>query len=116
MRLVILHEIVDRLAELGKTCFDWDKLLPLVQTNANQLLISSIAHLDRSANSTKLTQLGLPLPAIAPLIFTMPIIWICCDRWGQSLLFWSPLSDQNYQQAQRRYILAAASRRCLRRS
>ncbi len=88
-----LDSVIDRLATIGETCFDWDKLLPLVR--AQYIAKASFGKKDSS-------QKCRPLPGIAPRIA------IARDRafnfyyqdnldilvqLGAELVFWSPLTD-----------------------
>ncbi|AFY70193.1 Cobyrinic acid A,C-diamide synthase [Thalassoporum mexicanum PCC 7367] len=87
------NQIVDRLAELGKTCFDWDKLLPLVQTNSEQLAgkHEPIASCDLSQPKS---------PARIAVARDRAFNFYYADNLdllkslGAELLFWSPLKDQ----------------------
>ena len=83
-----LDELIDRLAHLGDSCFDWERLLPLL-ANSYQLPVSSYQ---------------FPVPSYPPIR-----IAVARDRafsfyyqdnldilqqLGAELVFWSPLTDK----------------------
>jgi cobyrinic acid a,c-diamide synthase len=88
-------EIVDRLAALGKTCFDWDKLLPLVQTNSNR--VDPDRHLTDQPYRSHISQPNSPVRiAIArdrAFNFYYADNLDLLKALGAELLYWSPLSD-----------------------
>jgi cobyrinic acid a,c-diamide synthase len=101
-----LRAVIDRLAHLGKTCFDWERLLPLLRTrdwglgNGDWERKESASSLINSPQS--LIESKIPNPK-----FQIRIA-VACDRafnfyyqdnldllqhLGAELVFWSPLQD-----------------------
>ena len=87
-----LNTVIQRLADLGDTCFDWEKLLPLLRSKGEEGLVRSAACYTPT-----------------PLLSHLPIrIAVARDRafnfyyqdnldllqeLGAELVFWSPLED-----------------------
>ncbi len=85
-----LDGILDRLVELGKTSFSWEKFLPMLSVQASKLPIA-----DRQL---PITHYPLPKIAIARdrafnFYYQDNLDWL--ERCGAELVFWSPLSDAN---------------------
>ena len=89
-----LHSIVERLAHLGETCFDWDKLFPLLKSSSSAQVIPS------QESTTK--------PTTKPITKSMIKIAIAQDQafsfyyadnldlfaeMGAELIPWSPIAD-----------------------
>ncbi len=94
-----IDRLIDRLATIGETCFDWEKLLPLLKLSSAPVRAQSIAKASFGKNPS--SQKCRPLPFA-------PRIAIACDRafnfyyqdnldiltqLGAELVFWSPLTD-----------------------
>ncbi|AFY53810.1 cobyrinic acid a,c-diamide synthase [Rivularia sp. PCC 7116] len=82
-----LNQLIDKLANLGENCFDWENLLPLLQN----------------------TEISPPSPPSSPT-HSLPKIAVAYDKafnfyyqdnldllqeLGAELIFWSPLKDKN---------------------
>jgi len=116
-----LPEIFDRLAHIGKTCFNWEKLLPLLESKSKvksaeipRRRQAFMPHSSVQGNARQDSQKSkvthyYPLP-----ITHYPIkIAVACDRafsfyyqdnldifleLGAELIYWSPLQDQKLPQ------------------
>ena len=83
-----LDATLDRLAEVGKTCFDWEQLLPLLQTKP-QLPPSPLSPL-----SLPLSPIRLAVAKDAAFNFYYADNLDLLRAAGAELVEWSPLSDR----------------------
>ncbi|NJN57006.1 MAG: cobyrinate a,c-diamide synthase [Leptolyngbyaceae cyanobacterium SL_5_9] len=105
--LPVLDTLIERLANLGESCFDWLRLLPLLKTRSSLSIAKSSIYLDQPAaltlNSSPYRE-GLQAEVQKP----KAKIAVACDRafsfyyadnlerleeLGAALVFWSPLAD-----------------------
>jgi cobyrinic acid a,c-diamide synthase len=90
-----LQPVLDRLAELGETCFDWERLLPLIQTAPQP---PNIGGLQTSGSPPVLGDLGggsvrLAIAQDAAFNFYYADNLELLQQLGAELLPWSPLID-----------------------
>ncbi len=78
-----LKEIVDRLATLGKKCFDWEKLTPLLATTPKLT----------PANIKLPTQVRIAVARDAAFNFYYAENLELLEQMGAELIYWSPLQD-----------------------
>jgi cobyrinic acid a,c-diamide synthase len=92
-----IDNVIDRLATIGETCFDWGKLLPLLKPPSSvQTLRATSLHLD-------------PAPRIAiardrAFNFYYQDNLDILTQLGAELVFWSPLTDSLPDNAQGLYF------------
>ncbi len=80
-----LRSLVDRLAHLGETCFDWSQLLPLLETAATT---------DRPAPAMPQTkQIRVAIAQDKAFSFYYPDNLDALSESGAELVSWSPLQD-----------------------
>jgi cobyrinic acid a,c-diamide synthase len=90
-----LQPVLDRLADLGETCFDWERLLPLIQTAPQP---PNIGGLQTSGSPPVLGDLGggsvrLAIAQDAAFNFYYADNLELLGQLGAELLPWSPLID-----------------------
>lgn len=79
-----LRELIDRLADLGETCFDWSKLTPLLKVeNPSKIQISE----------PKSTKVRIAIAKDAAFNFYYEDNLELLQQSGAELVFWSPLHD-----------------------
>ncbi|MFQ4143069.1 cobyrinate a,c-diamide synthase [Chlorogloeopsis sp. ULAP02] len=104
-----LNALIDRLAHLGNTCFDWEKLLPLLRTRqentgneenkgtrrhkdtGNSFLFAS-PRLSICASSSK-TRIKIAIARDRAFNFYYQDNLDLLQKLGAELIFWSPLED-----------------------
>ena len=105
--LTQLSDIFDQIAHIGKTCFDWEQLLPLLESKSNKSKVKSPKGYRDPFQKSKV--ISKPLPIVRPPIK----IAIARDRafnfyyqdnldifseLGAEIVYWSPLQDQKLPQ------------------
>lgn len=85
--LTQLTTLIDRLAHLAETCFDWTRLLPLLQAPADHVTTDALAA-DLPPASVKLA-----LAHDRAFSFYYPDNLDLLQQLGAELMPWSPLSD-----------------------
>ncbi|MEL6929111.1 MAG: cobyrinate a,c-diamide synthase [Cyanobacteria bacterium J06600_6] len=93
--LTNLTQIFSQLADLAKTSFDWNKLLPLISTRSPQQQTARDSALD-------LTVVQQPKPKVRIAVARDPAFNFyyqdnldLLTEFGTELVFWSPLQDHN---------------------
>jgi cobyrinic acid a,c-diamide synthase len=84
-----LKPIVDRLAHLGETCFDWAKLTPLLST----LRVQRIAPLQPNPPITKRIRIGIARDSAFNFYYADNLELF--EQMGAELIEWSPLIDSS---------------------
>jgi cobyrinic acid a,c-diamide synthase len=84
-----LDEIVDRLAHLGETCFDWEKLLPLMESNHH------LRHPSQALAKTAASRVRIAIAQDRAFSFYYADNLDLFRELGAELVPWSPLSDRN---------------------
>jgi cobyrinic acid a,c-diamide synthase len=80
-----LNQVIDRLANLGETCFDWSALLPLLASPASS---SSAPPITRSSPSVRLA-----VAQDRAFSFYYADNLELLETLGAELVFWSPIAD-----------------------
>lgn len=89
------HAIVDQLAHLGETCFDWTKLLPLLETNRDRKANTAVLLADQMLESTS----SIPsAPARIAIARDAAFNFYYADNLDlfeqlAEVVYWSPLED-----------------------
>jgi cobyrinic acid a,c-diamide synthase len=92
------NQIVDRLAEIGRRCFDWDRLMPLIQNCQNPPAISSSqsrANAEQNEAGSEFPQKKVRIAVARDRAFNfyyadnLDIL----EKLGAELVYWSPLDD-----------------------
>ena len=91
--LTSLEGTLDRLADVGETCFDWEKLLPLLETKPNSVGVPTRGtptddHNDRGS------KVRIAVAKDAAFNFYYPDNLDILRDLGAELVEWSPLADQ----------------------
>jgi cobyrinic acid a,c-diamide synthase len=82
-----LQPVLDRLADLGETCFDWEQLLPLIQC------VPRAVDLSFRAEFTSRVRLAIAQDAAFNFYYADNLELL--EQLGAELLPWSPLTDAN---------------------
>jgi cobyrinic acid a,c-diamide synthase len=80
-----LNAVIDKLADLGDTCFDWEKLLPL--------LCSETTHRVVSTNTIQQLHFRIAIARDRAFNFYYQDNLDILQQLGAELVFWSPLED-----------------------
>jgi cobyrinic acid a,c-diamide synthase len=88
-----LHDLIERLAELGQACFDWAKLLPLLKREllgdgASKSIASLVSPAETPAAPTRIA-----VARDRAFSFYYADNLELLERLGAELVYWSPLSD-----------------------
>ncbi|MBW4490545.1 MAG: cobyrinate a,c-diamide synthase [Trichocoleus desertorum ATA4-8-CV12] len=84
------NSLIDRLADLGETCFNWSTLLPLLNAPSSQL--SEQSH-GQDQNSFPQPQVRIAVARDRAFNFYYADNLDCLEQLGAELVPWSPLSD-----------------------
>lgn len=94
-----LRNLVDHLAHIGDTCFDWSQLLPLL-TASQPVRVRQIPQPNKAANPTSIsetgslqTQLRIAIAQDRAFSFYYPDNLDLLRQMGAELVPWSPLND-----------------------
>ena len=89
-----LNATLDRLADVGETCFDWDKLLPLLATKpkpvGGSIELDTLAH--HNPNQGKKIRLAVAKDAAFNFYYADNLDLL--QAAGAELVEWSPLRDE----------------------
>jgi cobyrinic acid a,c-diamide synthase len=89
-----LREIVDRLAAIGQQCFDWEKLMPLLQVST-----TAIQRPDKVLPRVKI---GVARDAAFSFYYAENLEIL--ESLGAELCYWSPLQDEVLPEVQGLYF------------
>ncbi|HEY9852346.1 MAG TPA: cobyrinate a,c-diamide synthase [Leptolyngbyaceae cyanobacterium] len=98
-----LDNLIDRLAELGETCFDWQQLLPLLECRGAGVQGKESENLSHQPITESVRHLSLPPVKIAVAydrafnFYYQDNLDLLRDN-GAELVFWSPLKDASLPQ------------------
>ncbi len=87
-----LDGIIDRLAHVGETCFDWEKLLPLLGTNQIQPLLQPLSQ--KSEKNLGGERLRIAIAQDRAFSFYYADNLDLFAELGAELIPWSPISDR----------------------
>lgn len=90
-----LPDILDRLADLGHTCFDWDALTPLLKTSSVSRLTPPGYPLAPSRSHPLTPRLRLAIAQDPAFSFYYPDNLAMLTALGADLIPWSPLRDEH---------------------
>jgi cobyrinic acid a,c-diamide synthase len=99
-----LDAVIDRLAGLGETCFDWGALLPLLETQSSSS--SSPASFPSASfpASFPASSLRIAVAYDRAFSFYYPDNLELLEQLGAELVFWSPLQDAQIPAVQGLYF------------
>jgi len=86
-----LQPVLDRLADLGETCFDWEKLLPLLKCDQS-------VSVRESQSLTLQSKIRLAIAQDSAFNFYYADNLELLEQLGAELLPWSPLTDSHLPQ------------------
>mgnify|MGYP003460523223 CR=1 FL=1 len=89
--LTDLNATLDRLADVGTTCFDWDQLLPLLATKS---LVGKIGDQDKHKQHSYKSKIRLAIAKDAAFNFYYADNLDLLQDFGAELVEWSPLHDE----------------------
>ncbi len=88
--LANLNPLIEQLAHLGETCFDWSQLLPLLQVETNW----PDSHFEQQSNIQHPTsKIRLAIARDPAFSFYYADNLDLLEQLGAELIFWSPLTD-----------------------
>ena len=87
-----LDGIIDRLAHVGETCFDWEKLLPLLGTTQTQPLLQPLSQ--KSEKNLGGERLRIAIAQDRAFSFYYADNLDLFAELGAELIPWSPISDR----------------------
>ncbi len=90
-----LEGTLDRLADVGETCFDWEKLLPLLATSPPKSVGVPLVGSLGCAGTHKGKKMRLAIAKDAAFNFYYADNLNLLEDLGAELVEWSPLSDQH---------------------
>lgn len=82
-----LDNIINRLADLGDTCFDWQQLLPLIKSN------HSVINPPKSQIQNLKSKIKIAVARDNAFNFYYQDNLDILEKFGAELIFWSPLKD-----------------------
>jgi cobyrinic acid a,c-diamide synthase len=93
--LPVLDSLIERLANLGETCFDWSRLLPLLKAHNTPPIPTTTAFNQNpvSQNSKPKTSTRIAIAHDRAFSFYYADNLELLEQLGAELVFWSPLSD-----------------------
>jgi cobyrinic acid a,c-diamide synthase len=96
--LLNLQPVLDRLADLGETCFDWERLLPLIRTAPQPPMnggLPEVAQTPPFMGELGSGSVRLAIAQDAAFNFYYADNLELLEQLGAELLPWSPLADPN---------------------
>ncbi|MCC5640071.1 cobyrinate a,c-diamide synthase [Nostoc sp. CHAB 5844] len=97
-----LDAVIERLADLGDTCFDWQHLLPLLNTQSSALNTQhsalSTQHSALNTQHSALSQVRIAVARDRAFNFYYQDNLDLLQQLGAELVFWSPLADSELPQ------------------
>jgi len=96
--LPVLDTLIERLANLGETCFDWSRLLPLLKAPTHSLPCFQTQNSKLKIQNSKLkpqtSNLKLAIARDRAFSFYYADNLEILEQLGAELIFWSPLTDR----------------------
>ncbi|MUL37682.1 cobyrinate a,c-diamide synthase [Gloeocapsopsis dulcis] len=86
-----LDQLIDRFVQLGETCFDWEKLLPILK----KAKIFSGAKSEQDTTITRFTSLRIAVARDRAFSFYYPDNLEILEQLGAEMIYWSPLIDSD---------------------
>jgi cobyrinic acid a,c-diamide synthase len=103
--LARFDQICDRLAELARSCFDWEQLFPLMQVNPrsevtepSSTTINFDGHPFDKLSQPKSPNVKIAIARDRAFSFYYQDNLDFLEAWGAELIFWSPLTDSKLPQ------------------
>jgi cobyrinic acid a,c-diamide synthase len=84
-----LNEVIERLADLGETCFDWQKLLPLLAVKPHKLTLEP----ERESNNNNRVRIAIAYDPAFNFYYQDNLDLL--ESYGAELIYWSPISDNS---------------------
>lgn len=91
--LLELRQIIDRLATLGKQCFDWERLEPLLKASISREPMSHVSE-SASVNGDQASKVQIAIARDSAFSFYYPDNLEILTQLGAELIPWSPLKDE----------------------
>ncbi|PPS45181.1 cobyrinate a,c-diamide synthase [Chroococcidiopsis sp. TS-821] len=86
-----LDQLIDKFARLGETCFDWERLLPLLK-GVRSLNVTTQDD-KKIADATRSTSLRIAVACDRAFSFYYPDNLEILTQLGAEIVYWSPLTD-----------------------